>query len=58
LRGEHLLAARDLVAKLAEQSLHPVGLLPGHHGAAVREFAHRLQRAGAAVDSVDVHVGG
>jgi hypothetical protein len=58
LRGEHLLAARDLVAELAEQPLHPVGLLPGHHGAAVRELAHRLQGAGAAVDPVDVHVGG
>ncbi len=58
LRGEQLLAARDLVAELAEQPLHPVGLLPGHHGAAVRQLAYRQQRAGPAVDPVDVHVGG
>jgi hypothetical protein len=58
LRGEHLLAARDLVAELAEQPLHPVDVLPAHHGTAVRELTDRLQRAGAAVDPVDVHVGG
>ena len=55
---EHLLAAGELGHEPGEQPGGAVGLGALHDGAAVRQVGQRQQRAVAAVEAVEVHVGG
>ena len=56
--GQLLLPLRDLGAQPGGQPVHPVDLVAGHDRADVRHRHQRQQRVVAAVDAVDVHVGG
>ena len=56
--GQRLLPLGDQLAEPGDQPVHPVGLVAAHDGADVGEADQREQGVVAAVDAVDVHVGG
>ena len=57
-RREHFLPPAELGRQAPEQPRRPLGLRPADHRPAVRKLGQRQQGAVAAVDPVQVHVGG